>query len=118
MKNPSILLAAASVVLVGSLACGAALAAGLEGAAAAVAGDAEAGKRIWNQTAGCTRCHGWSGDGAPEGPGYPAGTNLRKTTFDAAELKESIKCGVPGSEMPYFNRNAYGSVPCYRLAAG
>jgi cytochrome c553 len=117
MNNAKGLGAAAAIALAAALVTWSAGAAEMEGAAAAVGGDVEAGKRVWNQTAGCTRCHGWSGDGTPEGPGYPTGANLRKATFDADTLKERIKCGVPGSEMPSFNRNAYGTLPCYGMTA-
>ncbi len=90
-------------------------AAEIEGAAALA--DAEAGKRVWNQTAGCVRCHGWAGDGTAEGPGFPAGANLRKVVLDATALKEIIRCGVPGSGMPSFSRNAYGTMACFGMTA-
>jgi mono/diheme cytochrome c family protein len=86
-------------------------------AAPAAAQDLEAGKRVFGQTAGCTRCHGWSGNGTPEGPGFPAGANLRTTSLDRAALREVVACGVPNSEMPHFARAAYGTLQCFGMTA-
>lgn len=86
-------------------------------AAPAQAQDVDAGKRVWSQTAGCIRCHGWAGHGAPEGPGFPTGANLRVTTLDRAALREVVMCGLPGSEMPYFSSNAYATVACFGMNA-
>lgn len=115
MRNTWRLTVLAALTTVGMVVAGGARAADIEGAAALL--DAEAGKRVWGQTAGCIRCHGWAGDGTAEGPGFAAGANLRKIVLDAAALKEIIRCGVPGSAMPSFNRNAYGSLPCFGMTA-
>ncbi len=115
MRNTWRLTVLAALTTVGMVVAGGARAADIEGAAALL--DVEAGKRVWGQTAGCIRCHGWAGDGTAEGPGFAAGANLRKIVLDAAALKEIIRCGVPGSAMPSFNRNAYGSLPCFGMTA-
>ena len=58
----------------------------------------------------CMGCHSWHGKG---GGGYGAGVSLRisKLTFD--ELVEIIKCGRPGSGMPYFYKKSYLEEKCY-----
>ena len=81
----------------------------------ALAQDLSPGKRVWSQTGGCIRCHGWSGNGTPEGPDYPAGANLRVTALTRAAVKEVVMCGRPASDMPYFDRNAYKSLTCYGM---
>src|SRR6185295_6475567 len=79
----------------------------------ATAQEIDAGKRVWGNTAQCTSCHGWAGNGAPEGPGYPAGANLRNSMLDRAQMKEFIQCGKPGTEMPSFARAAWGTLKCF-----
>jgi hypothetical protein len=61
--------------------------------------------------ANCMGCHKWHGDG---GPGYGgAAMSLRKTGLARAQLIELIKCGRPGTNMPYFDRKAYKDKHCY-----
>ena len=79
--------------------------------------DIDQGKRIWSNTAACTRCHGWAGNGAAAGPGYPTGANLRNSKLERADLKEVIQCGKPGSEMPSFARAAWGTLKCFGMTA-
>jgi mono/diheme cytochrome c family protein len=86
-------------------------------ATAARAQDVDAGKRIWSQTAACTRCHGWAGDGVPEGPGFATGANLRDTSLNRETLREVVQCGVPGSKMPHFARAAYATLSCFGMNA-
>jgi hypothetical protein len=63
--------------------------------------------------ANCMGCHKWHGDG---GPGYGgAAISLRKTQLKREDLIEVIKCGRPGTNMPYFDRDAYAKKPCYEL---
>ena len=63
--------------------------------------------------ANCMGCHKWHGDG---GPGYGgAAISLRKTQLDRAQLIQTIKCGRPGTNMPYFDRKAYKQLECYDM---
>lgn len=63
--------------------------------------------------ANCMGCHKWHGDG---GPGYGgAAISLRKTQLDRAQLIELIRCGRPGTNMPYFDRKAYKEKLCYEM---
>lgn len=82
-------------------------------AAIVIAGDAfsqnlSLGKRTWEGKADCPRCHAWSGlGGVGEDDRAPQGANLRETVMDRAALEEVIKCGLPGTEMPFFSRLAW-----------
>jgi len=63
--------------------------------------------------ANCMGCHKWHGDG---GPGYGgAAISLRKTRLTRGQLVDLIKCGRPGTNMPYFDRQAYKDGQCYGL---
>jgi len=63
--------------------------------------------------ANCMGCHKWHGDG---GPGYGgAAISLRTTQLDREQLIKLIKCGRPGTNMPYFDRKAYKNDDCYGL---
>ena len=82
-------------------------------AATAVVSEADAqnlslGKRTWEVKAYCPRCHGWSGiGGVGEDDRAPQGANLRETLMTREILEEVIKCGMPATEMPHFNRLAW-----------
>ena len=54
--------------------------------------------------ANCMGCHSWHGKG---GGGYGAGVSLREPSYEKAELINIIKCGIPGTGMPYFYRKSY-----------
>ena len=58
----------------------------------------------------CMGCHSWHGKG---GGGYGAGVSLRKMNLTLDEIKNVIKCGRPGTGMPYFLRKAYKEEKCY-----
>jgi hypothetical protein len=63
--------------------------------------------------ANCMGCHKWHGDG---GPGYGgAAMSLRKTPLTREQLIQVIRCGRPGTNMPYFDRKAYKNDECYGL---
>lgn len=79
----------------------------------AVAQDLSFGKQIYRGKINCPQCHGWAGDGRPEDPRAPKGTNLRETVMDEATLRETIKCGLIGTDMPHFDRLAYTDTRCY-----
>lgn len=84
--------------------------------AADAVGDPERGKIIFRKPALCMNCHGWAADGKTGvNLRSPAGSNLRETTLDAAALTEVIRCGRPGTPMPYHDRSAYRDDRCYGL---
>ena len=76
-------------------------------------GDPERGKVVYRSVGYCGNCHGWSGDGVS---GIllqaPRGANLRESTLDTEALFEVIKCGLPGTPMPYHGRTAYRDSSC------
>ena len=93
-------------------------------AAALIASEANAqnisfGKRTWQGKADCPRCHAWSGlGGVGEDDRAPQGANLRETVMDRATLEEVIKCGLPASEMPHFEKGAWTErKPCFGMTA-
>lgn len=86
-------------------------------AAPASAQDTSYGKQIFRNKINCPQCHGWAGNGRPEDPRAPKGTNLRETTLDVDTLKEVIKCGLIGTAMPHFDRLAYTDTRCYGVTA-
>lgn len=86
-------------------------------ATAALVGDAERGKAVYQKVGFCTNCHGWAGDGgAGRNPmARGGGVNIRKTGLDAEGLAEVIRCGRPGTAMPYHDSAAYRDDRCYGL---
>ena len=84
------------------------------GAQAQTASEASiaAGKRIYHQKADCQSCHGWAGDGKKMDFQSPDGANLRTSQLDREQLVFVIKCGLPGREMPAFDRRAYTDDRC------
>lgn len=79
-------------------------------------GDPKRGKIVFRSVGFCMNCHGWAADGKT-GVGWraPAGANLRETKLDKAALIETIKCGRPGTPMPYHDREAYRDDRCYGM---
>lgn len=76
--------------------------------------DSQEGKRVY-QKANCVGCHKWHGDG---GGGYGGDAlSLRKTSLTRDQIIETIRCGRPGTGMPYHLRAAYDSSekPCFGL---
>ena len=61
------------------------------------------GMRIYRQKADCQACHGWAGDGRAD---------LRTSSLDREQLIFVIKCGLPGRDMPAFDRLAYSDDRC------
>ena len=55
-------------------------------------------------------CHSWHGKG---GGGYGAGVSLRNKELSLAEIVNVIKCGRPGTGMPYFYKKSYKNEKCY-----
>jgi hypothetical protein len=79
------------------------------------ASDIAEGARLFRQKANCQACHGWAGDGRKMDEQMPDGANLRQTRLDRAALIMTIKCGLPGTGMPPFDRFAYSDGRCYGL---
>ena len=82
----------------------------------ALVGDPDKGRTIYQKVGYCVKCHGWPGDGI-SGISFqaPAGSSLRATKLDAEGLTEVIRCGIPGTEMPYHEAAAYRDDRCYGL---
>jgi len=80
----------------------------------AISGNPERGKVVYRSVGYCGNCHGWPGDGLT---GLllqaPRGANLRETKLDGQALFEVIKCGLPGTPMPFHGRTAYKTDLCY-----
>ena len=96
------------------------LAAGLFAIAAAPAWAADEtdiaeGMRIFLNKANCQACHGWAGDGRKTDNQMPDGANLRESKLDRDALVIIIKCGVPGTGMPAYDRLAYRDGRCHGL---
>lgn len=79
------------------------------------ASDIAEGARLFHQKANCEACHGWAGDGRKMDSQMPDGANLRETRLDRGALVQTIKCGLPGTGMPAFDRFAYSDGRCYGL---
>jgi hypothetical protein len=77
----------------------------------------KAGLEIW-KSSGCADCHGPFADGNPEDGDYPIGANLRAARLDTAGLKQTIRCGRPGTGMPSFEEGAYKVGACYGRPLG
>lgn len=80
-------------------------------------GDAEKGKRIYQRVGFCVNCHGWPGDGLTglNPMVHVAGANLRETQMDAQAVYDTIRCGIPGTQMPYFDGASYRDDRCNGL---
>jgi mono/diheme cytochrome c family protein len=83
--------------------------------AAQDASDIAEGMRIFRQKGNCQSCHGWAGDGRKMDSQMPDGANLRETRLDRTALIMTIKCGIPGTGMPPFDKFAYSDGRCYGL---
>ncbi len=73
------------------------------------ASDIADGARLFRQKGNCQSCHGSAGAQMPDG------ANLRETRLDRAALIMTIKCGLPGTGMPPFDKFAYSDGRCYGL---
>ena len=108
--NPRMFAAAALVL---NCVVGVAIPAGLANAQQATAHDpTDDGKRVF-KAANCMGCHKWHGNG---GGGYGGDAlSLRKTELTREQIIEVIRCGRPGTGMPFHLRGAYDTEPCYDL---
>lgn len=68
------------------------------------------GQRIYEK-ANCVGCHKWHGGGGG-GYGGPA-LSLRATQLGREQIIEVVRCGRPGTGMPYHDRDAYKESECY-----
>jgi mono/diheme cytochrome c family protein len=99
------------------------LAAGLMTAVVASAAQAQSDDRVkaglatWRNS-GCADCHGAFADGEKQRDEMPTGANIRATRLDAAGLKETIRCGRPGTGMPSFDEGAYKVRACVGQTPG
>ena len=71
----------------------------------------EFGKDIFKVKANCQFCHKWDASG-DQGYGGNA-LSLRKTKLTPAQLTETVKCGRPGTGMPFHDQFAYTDKRCY-----
>ncbi len=60
----------------------------------------------------CMGCHSWDGKGGG-GYGGGAGVSLRKSDLTYDEIVNIVKCGRPGTGMPYFFKASYLKEKCY-----
>jgi mono/diheme cytochrome c family protein len=71
-----------------------------------------AGKAVFKR-ANCMGCHKWHGNG---GGGYGGDAlSLRKTQLTRDQIIETVRCGRPGTGMPFFERGAYDTSKCYDM---
>jgi mono/diheme cytochrome c family protein len=71
----------------------------------------EYGKEIYKVKANCQFCHKWDASGDT---GYGGiALSLRKTALNREQFAEVIKCGRPGTGMPYHDQYAYTDKRCY-----
>jgi mono/diheme cytochrome c family protein len=71
------------------------------------------GRRLYQDKAQCSYCHGWAADGAGEPQSNGGAANLRQSFLNRDQLIEVIMCGRPGTPMPYFDEQAYTDKRCY-----
>ena len=71
-----------------------------------------AGGRIYRGKGDCQACHGWAGDGRKMNLQMPDGANLRESTLTREQVVFVIKCGLPGRQMPAYDRRAYVDDRC------
>ena len=71
----------------------------------------EFGKEIFKSKAVCQYCHKWDASG-DQGYGGNA-LSLRATHLTPEQFTEVVKCGRPGTGMPYHDRFAYTDKRCY-----
>ena len=71
----------------------------------------EFGRLIFKDKALCHYCHKWDASGSQ---GYPGDAlSLRLTRLTDKEFAEVVKCGRPGTAMPYYDALAYTDKRCY-----
>ncbi|MDA0369462.1 MAG: cytochrome c [Proteobacteria bacterium] len=71
------------------------------------------GKKLYLEKANCVFCHGWAADGRGHERSQVGAPSLRTTELDRETLEEVIRCGRPGTGMPFHDRFAYTDDRCY-----
>ena len=71
----------------------------------------EFGKEVFKSKAVCQYCHKWDASG-DQGYGGNA-LSLRVTQLTPEQLTEVVKCGRPGTGMPFHDQYAYTDKRCY-----
>lgn len=72
------------------------------------------GEDIWRSGLSCWDCHGNMANGRNEDPRSPQGADLRTMLLNTEQIAQVIRCGRPGTPMPFFGRNAYeGDNACF-----
>jgi hypothetical protein len=74
-------------------------------------------RRLYQDKAQCSFCHGWAADGAGEPQSNGGAANLRNSFLNRDQLIEVIMCGRPGTPMPHFDEQAYTDDRCYGMTA-
>jgi len=74
----------------------------------------EHGKDIFKTKATCQFCHKWDASG-DQGYGGNA-LSLRQTKLTPAQVAETVKCGRPGTGMPFHDQFAYTDKRCYGIS--
>ena len=78
--------------------------------------DVARGKSVFQSVGICVNCHGWDGDGLGKNPRSPGvAAKLRETQLDTETLRMTVRCGIPGSQMPYHDAQAYVDNRCYGM---
>ena len=78
------------------------------------AADPDRGRVVYQRVGYCVTCHGWAADGKSGLSMHaPIGANLRKSELDTEGLTQVIRCGIPGTKMPYHDSAAYRDGKCY-----
>jgi mono/diheme cytochrome c family protein len=77
-------------------------------------GDADKGKLVYQRAGVCASCHGWPGDGVSgRNPmSHADAPSLRETQLDPQGLYDVIRCGIPGTPMPYHDSVSYKDGRC------
>jgi mono/diheme cytochrome c family protein len=74
------------------------------------------GLGVFKDKAQCEFCHGWDGSGQTSEYGGVA-PSLRATELSRDQIAEVVRCGRPGTNMPYHDRRAYTDDRCYGMTA-
>ncbi|MDB5529578.1 MAG: cytochrome protein [Devosia sp.] len=74
------------------------------------------GERIYFEKGQCNQCHGKAGNGVGDDP-RENGANFRESGLDKETMVMIISCGVPGTNMPYFDKFSYTDDRCYGMTS-
>jgi len=68
----------------------------------------ERGHDVFSRLGNCISCHGWNGDGMGKNPrSEGAAAKLRESQLDTQGFMDIIRCGIPGTPMPFHDSQAY-----------